>query len=55
MLKTIAAGAAGGLLGALAVWAIAGTALEKQLQKGAVDLASGLDIGRTSVEPASNR
>jgi hypothetical protein len=50
MLKTVAAGAAGGLLGALAVWAIAGTALEKQLQRGATDLASGLDIGRSELE-----
>ena len=49
MLRTIAAGTAGGLLGALAVWAFAGSALEKQLTSGATDLAAGLDVGRTEL------
>lgn len=48
--KTIAAGAAGGLLGAVAVWFIASTFVDKQFQKGAADLASGLDVGRTELE-----
>lgn len=48
--KTIAAGAAGGLLGAVAVWFIASTVLGKQFQKGAADLASGLDVGRSELE-----
>lgn len=50
MLKTVAAGAAGGILGALAIWAFAGSQLDKQLQRGATDLASGLDIGRSELE-----
>ncbi len=50
MLKTVTMGVAGGLLGGLAVWAFASWSLDKQLQKGAGDLASGLDIGRSELE-----
>ena len=50
MLKNVGIGVAGGLLGALAVWAFASYTLDSQLQKGAADLASGLDIGRSELE-----